>query len=654
MKKVCIASACALVFSTIAVGDIAVYLESGSGGWSSPDRWQDGKVPDPNGAGAPWTVKIGDCVNAVVSDGDKVYFETMGQLTLGSNSVLTVTNDYDLALSCNVTGGIESRVVKLGDGVFTLRYANTYYQFNIEKSGSRWEIKDGTLAVDACALTKGPEFRCPVGVFSPGVLRLDSRLAVQLRGLYGDGVVELPESATAETLTFAANQADAPNDFSGSFRFHNNFYLSINGGYQKISNPDTAAALFKPKFLGAGSSRLALAAFPASAMSVRAGAEVEYLGSADTVAGEMNFQNNGYHLKFNAGENGGTKFTTELNPQKTKMGIIEFTGDNAVASVYNGSLGMSQSECAVYIKKTGAGTWRIGPSASGNRGTIAVEQGTLEFETIKERGEGCSLGRGDITHSEYTGDKDDTKAVPYACLVGGGNDEVCPVLCYVGSASATIVNRAVAIKGTGGFASNGGILDWTGFTSAQSGMNTLVLSGTAEGCIARSVTNGVGTVAVAKDGSGTWTLDGDVDFAGGVNVKEGALTLRLDAGDSGARKMSAVSSVSVAAGATLVSDKVVPANGIVFDVDEGAGTIDGFSFPATGNLEIKGKGTDIKSAVSVTIPFEFKNCTDVANISKWTLSMDGEDVKADDFVICVGASGIVAKYTPPGFQIVIR
>ena len=651
MRKVCIVSTCAFTAAFAAFCDTAVWLESGTGGWSSPDRWVDGKVPVPS-ADKPWTVKIGDSVNAVVTDADKAYFEAMGQLTLGSNAVLTVTNDADLALSCPLTGGIEMKVVKLGSGTLTLRYTQTKYQFNTEKTGSRWLIRDGVLAVDSCETSGVMEFRCPVGVWSPGVLRLDSKTTVQLRGLYGDGKVEIP--APVETMTFAANNG-ADNDFSGVFDAGNSsFYITVNGGHQKISNPDTAAALYKPRFVGSGTSRLALASFPDSAMSVRAGAEIEYMGSADQIAGEISFQNNGYHLKFNAGENGGTRFTTELNPQTGKMSIIEFTGDNATASVYNGSLGMSKSECALYIKKTGSGTWRLASTRSDNHGTIAVEQGTLEFETVKERGEGCSLGTANLTHSEYTGDKDGAKVVPYACLVGGGNDEACPVLCYVGSASATIANRAVAIKGIGGFASNGGVLDWTGFSSAQSGMNTLVLSGSAEGCIARSVTNGVGVLSVMKTGAGSWTLDGNVDFSGGISVKEGTLSLNLDAGETDFVKMASVSSVAVAEGATLVSDKPVPANGIVFDASEGAGTIDGFSFPETGRLEIKGKGTDLELAGSVTIPYEFKNCKNMANISKWTLSMDGEDVKADEFLITVGASGIVAKYLPPGFQIIIR
>ena len=97
MKKVCIASACAFAAAFAAFCDTAVWLESGTGGWSSPNRWVDGKVPVPS-ADNPWTVTIPDCANAVVTDADKEYFEALGQLNINSHAVLTVTNDADLAL----------------------------------------------------------------------------------------------------------------------------------------------------------------------------------------------------------------------------------------------------------------------------------------------------------------------------------------------------------------------------------------------------------------------------------------------------------------------------------------------------------------------------------------------------------------------------
>ncbi len=656
MRKVCIVSTCAFTAAFAAFCDTAVWLESGTGGWSSPDRWVDGKVPVPSVA-SPWTVTIPDCANAVVTDADKEYFEALGQLNINSNAVLTVTNDADLALSCPLTGGIEMRIVKLGTGTLALKYTQTKYQFNTEKAGSRWEVYDGALATDSCGLAGPIEFRCPVGVWAPGVFRLDTACQVQLRGLYGDGTVEIP-SSLGEPLVFAQNQAGSPNDFSGMFKTDNTSYKFIfNGAYQKISDPDVAGSLKSPEI--GGGARLALTAFPDTLQFRKSGtSELEYIGNGQSVGGKISYVNNVCHGKLNAGPDGDVKFTTKFILNASKMCVFELTGENRTASEFAGTVYYSSDEevCSGYVKKTGSGTWRIISNVLKNNGTVGVESGRLEYMKIAERGTDCSLGTANITHSEYTGAKNDDNAKHYACLIGNGETDLenFPVLAYVGTGSATIEERAVAVRGVGGFASENAALDWTGFYSDQEGENVLVLSGAAEGCIARSVTNGVGVLSVMKTGAGSWTLDGNVDFSGGISVKEGTLTLNLDAGETDFVKMASVSSVAVAEGATLVSDKQVPVSAIVFDSSEGAGTIDGFSFPETGRLEIKGKGTDLEPVGSVTIPYEFKNCKDAANISKWTLSMDGEDVKADEFLITVGASGIVAKYLPPGFQIIIR
>ena len=116
-------------------------------------------------------------------------------------------------------------------------------------------------------------------------------------------------------------------------------------------------------------------------------------------------------------------------------------------------------------------------------------------------------------------------------------------------------------------------------------------------------------------------------------------------------KMSSVSSVSVSAGAKLVSDKVVPANAIVFDADEGAGTIDGFSFPAEGVLELKGCGSAL--AGDVNIPLCFTNCTGLSNIAGWTLSMEGKPVEPDKYEITASSSGIVVRHLVPGFIMIV-
>ena len=844
MKMNMVLVAAALAASSAAAKE-AVWKADGSGGWGSPNRWENENVPDPDG-GETWTVKINDGDTAVVTDADKRYFECITSLSVGENAKLVVTNDSPITFNFPMSG--KGKVEIYGSGVVTQRYESTAYQYN---NTGGWEIFDGVLAV-YCPLSLSSstvvQFRCPYGVWSPGVIEPDPTYSVQFRGLYGDGTVRDPTGGGIATITFASlSSPSAPCDFSGNFaNFGSSFYITVNGARQIISNPATSAALNSPRFFNSGS--LGLAAFP-STVNMRSGnSEVEFMGAGGTVGGEISLTHSGYAATLNAGPSGGTTFTTTFSCL-SKMNVLTLTGTNAVAAVFSGTFPFEDGDVAAYLKKTATGTWRLTNTAKGNQGTVAVEKGTLEYETIAERGTACSLGKATITHSEYTGTRDDAKAVPYACIVGDGTDVAdgsVATLKYVGSTAATVTNRAVVVNGTGCFASDNAALDWTGFSSASNDGGTLILAGAANGSIARAVTDGPGPLSVVKDGDGTWTLADTVNFSGGVTVKKGTLKMKLgqyytwfryvvksvytatqprvylghlaffdeagndlsfgttydisarannmtlkpgkctlgstsqientaadyplanlfntyvngqygrwsysptkafdvnddstwltlvvrlpfDAGQavkydmiSGQNlsnkpaqatpstwvlygspdginwtqidsqsdfkkyranenywlsdqsaysndsptgfafssteaatsehvKMSSVSSVSVSAGAKLVSDKAVPANAIVFDADEGAGTIDGFSFPAEGVLELKGCGSTL--AESVNIPLCFTNCTGVANISGWTLSMEGEPVKPGKYRITASPSGIVVSRAIPGFKVIFR
>ena len=840
MKINTILVAAALAASST-VAKEAVWKADGSGGWGSPSRWENENVPDPDG-GETWTVKIKDGDTAVVTDADKRYFECITSLSVGENAKLVVTNDSPLTFNFPTSG--KGKVEIYGSGVVTQRYESTAYQYN---NTGGWEIFDGVLAV-YCPLSLSSstvvQFRCPYGVWSPGVIEPDPMYSVQFRGLYGNGTVRDPTGGSIATITFAAlsNSSD-PCDFSGDFaNFGSSFYITVNGARQIISNPATSSSLYIPRMFASGS--LGFAAFPAK-VNIRSGnGEVEFIGAGGTVGGEISLTHSGYMGTLNAGPSGGTTFTTTFSCQN-KMNVLTLAGTNAATAVFSGTFPFGEGDVAAYLKKTGTGTWRLTDAAKDNQGTVAVDKGTLEYETIAERGTACSLGRATITHSEYTGNRDDTKIVPYACIIGDGTDvadESVATLKYVGSTAATVTNRAVVVSGTGRFASDNAALDWTGFSSASNDGGTLILAGAANGSVARGVTDGQGPLSVVKDGDGTWTLADTVNFSGGVTVKKGTLKMNLgqyytwfryvvksvynssqnrvylghmaffdesgndlslgttydatvrsnhanlkpwkctldpdqtpaldyplnnlfsqytdgqyarwsyspaktfdvnddstwltlvvrlpfeagiavkydmisaqyvsnkpalstpntwelygspdgvnwtlidsqsdfkkyrasenywlsdqsaysndsptgfafsstEAATSEHVKMSSVSSVSVAAGAKLVSDKVVPANAIEFNAGEGAGTIDGFSFPAEGVLELKGCGGAL--AGDVNIPLCFTNCTGLANIAGWTLSMEGKPVEPDKYEITASSSGIVVRHLVPGFIMIV-
>ncbi len=839
MKINTILVAAALATSST-VAKEAVWNAEGSGGWGSSSRWVNGNVPDPDG-GETWTVTINDGDTAVVTDADKRYFECIASLAVGENAKLVVTNYSPLTFNFPTSG--KGKVEIYGSGVVTQRYETSYYQYN---NTGGWEVFGGTLAI-YCTVSHYINLRCPYGVWAPGVIQLDPVQTVNFRGLYGDGTIEDPTGGSLSTVTFAAlNNPNDPCNFTGSFSgVSGSFNLTINGAYQCISNAVTAASLYKPDLYNDGT--LSLVAFP-NQINMRHDAGVEYCGPATTVGGKISLLNQARRARLDAGPSGGATFTTTMDFPTSLMCIFNLTGDNDATAVFSGSLPFGADDCAAYLKKTGTGTWRITGSASGNNGTVAVEKGTLEYETIAERGNACSLGRASLTHSEYTGNRDDEKKVPYACIIGDGTDvadESVATLKYVGSAAATITNRAVAVSGTGCFAADNAVLDWTGFSSASDDGGTLILAGAATGSVARAVTDGTGPLSVVKDGEGTWTLADTINFSGGVTVKKGVLKMKLgqyytwfryvvkrvyndnqnraylghmsffsadgvdqslgitynatarsnnlalkpgqvtfsdatqtfatsypgenlfteytangayarwsyspakvvvetndttwltlvvrlrgdsdpivkydmisalsdsnkpslstprswdlygspdgvnwtlidsqsdfkkyrasenywlsdqsaysndsptgfafsstEAATSEHVKMSSVSSVSVSAGAKLVSDKAVPANAIEFDAGEGAGTIDGFSFPAEGVLELKGCGSAL--AENVNIPLCFTNCTDVANISGWALSMDGKPIKLDKYKFTASSSGIAVSRVSSGVMLIIN
>ena len=257
----------AVLAASVAVAKEAVWKSDGSGGWGSSKRWVNGNVPDPDG-GETWTVKINDGDTAVVTDADKRYFECITSLSVGENAKLVVTNYSPLTFNFPMSG--KGKVEIYGSGVVTQRYESTAYQYN---NTGGWEIFDGVLVV-CCPLSLSSstvvQFRCPYGVWSPGVIEPDPTYSVQFRGLYGNGTVRDPTGGSIETITFAAlSNSSGPCDFSGDFaNFGSSFYITVNGARQIISNPATSSSLYNPRMFASGS--LGFAAFPAK-VNIRSG-----------------------------------------------------------------------------------------------------------------------------------------------------------------------------------------------------------------------------------------------------------------------------------------------------------------------------------------------------------------------------------------------
>ena len=211
---------------------------------------------------------------------------------------------------------------------------------------------------------------------------------------------------------------------------------------------------------------------------------------------------------------------------------LVLSGSNTVPCSLQGTFS-EPSGAAVHITKRGSGCWRFLARAAAFKGAISVESGTLEYESLAEAGTACSLGYATVLHAPYSGTRDDAKAVPYAYLLGDGGTEPSPslaVFSYVGDTDARALTRPIAIRGAARLrnaSSAGGRLTLCGVTALEPGVNHLYLDGDGTNSRLLDVTNGVGTVSVVKEGTGTWELDGNLETDGGVTVRAGVLKMNF-------------------------------------------------------------------------------------------------------------------------------
>ena len=184
-----------------------------------------------------------------------------------------------------------------------------------------------------------------------------------------------------------------------------------------------------------------------------------------------------------------------------------------------------------HVTKRGSGTWRFAAAKRHLAGAIAVEDGTLQFDSINETNRPSALGTASILREPYTGVWNPSKAFAPALTLGtasttgaleftGGDNDV--------SWTAT---RPIVLKGDGRILnSTARGLRLKGVTVAADapGAKTLSLGGGGQGenellDVSDTVES---PVTVVKEGPGTWTLGGNQSVRGGIDVKSGTLRIR--------------------------------------------------------------------------------------------------------------------------------
>lgn len=511
-------------------------------GWQSAGSYEEGVVPS-----AGDTVRIPSGMTVPLAANDLAFANTLGRITPMDGSVLEVFvpegEEWNLSVPVTCYGIWEAqkqdgKIRKTGAGTLHLvscgrvmhgvQYADYYCSSHVvEGSLTLPTLPDGekTLYCRGAVVEEGAWlYTAPIG-----------RTALW-GGLGGSGcVTNASAGASRPILDIYARSGDARSSFSG--RLCGAFALYAWSGFDLVGASDSKSVTVvvnNGADMGVGQfgTRGGASAFGDADLNfVKTGA-IRYLGGGETTDRIFYF---GPDSTVDAGA-GGLTFTGHWgsNGQDGSLCAVTLSGTNTeFESVLDNSFYAAKDGGALRLVKKGTGIWRLKDNAlRRNVGVVAVEEGTLRFDSIAEAGEICSLGLSTALYGAVSGTANDAVRVPYAYLLGGTDavgDVTDGLMEYSGTSAGYCASRLFAIRTKGGVYTSAGSapIRLNGFTAADAGEKTLVLDGDNMGeNVAAGITNGPGVVSILKRGSGTWYLDGARDFSGTVTVEGGTLVAR--------------------------------------------------------------------------------------------------------------------------------
>jgi len=534
MKKLMLA----LVFAatSVAFAKEAVWEGGGTSDWSNAANWRNGIKPDATGD-TVW-IKPNETVN--VAESDIALFSNVSMITVEQGSVLKINFTQARSLPVKLTG--KGSVEINGTASLTLS----------DSSSTTAYSKLGRLVINNGVVTAPPQMSPSVSlgcvtVNKPAKLILNGHTT--FNGLSGDG--ELENTVVNSQLYFYDGTDAAPFVFSGKFGANCNltpYYYSTSASHQYLTGTETAAALDIRNFGVLGVTKIGM---NGAASSLGSGLTIGfygssdcrllYLGSGETTDKVMAFFDaaNG-KATLDAGANGGVTFTGEWkisahsNYGTYRYNTVVLTGSNtANACVVQSGMYDDKARSSTYFRKEGTGIWRFTANGKSQMGVMDVRRGTLEFDSLKEKGMLCALGSSEMTRADVShlsaAERLTAPEVDYAFVVGDGetsaSDDYVAMMKYIGSSAVTCTTRPLRVRGAGGIMSDTAALTYTDIAPMDEGDHTLVLGGSTSGNMATSVTNGNGgTLSVVKRGTGDWSLKDDISVKS-VAVEAGTLSI---------------------------------------------------------------------------------------------------------------------------------
>ena len=485
----------------------------------------------PTGAGSKLVVITDASHDATLScrfasgldDADNRY----GELVKQGAGTLSLGNGSDLG-AYHSTFTVESGVLRLPT-TGRSGYSHLYSRFNVNEGATLFTVGNKGYTVVQEILGRGVvtndwTAECYLQI-AGGTLENPTKVEAQLGGmvrLYTYGIVDIMSAANT-----------MPSSSFTSVR-------------RKTATSDSVLGLVKIGNSGAVGS-------PGTAQFLRYqeyGGTLRYLGAGEDTSKGLDINMNAPHFgvcEFDGGPSGGLKFTSSAIRSTYKTANLVLSGANAspctIACPVNTCL-MNGTNTFVNFTKRGSGTWRFAHRTDRlGIGNISVEEGTLQFDSLYETGDPCSLGMG-VTNwaCGHYGLNVPEKLEDYSIALGDPDDETVPTFEFVGSSSgAWNTTRTIAMRGdaklVNSSAGNGGEplpMRLANFSNIVDRTTTLVLGGdeeAAENQVANLKDGKDGKIVVVKTGTTTWSLTGTNNtFSGGLFVSNG--TLRVLAPDS--------------------------------------------------------------------------------------------------------------------------
>jgi len=181
-------------------------------------------------------------------------------------------------------------------------------------------------------------------------------------------------------------------------------------------------------------------------------------------------------------------------------------------------------------------------------GLLRVESGTTQVNTLLNSGVASSAGTGSVIQLGRTGNA--TGTLEYTGTATSTNRQIA-----VGNNGTGVQNSRIENNGTGTLTLTSGTFNIALTAANNLSTRMLALGGTNNGVIEGVIQNNNefgGTLALTKDGAGSWTLSGSNTYTGTTAINQGTLQIG-SGGTTGA--LSSSSTITGSTGATLAFNR---------------------------------------------------------------------------------------------------